>query len=154
MRSRKSSKYKEKVVDLAGPSVSVKVEPPNPGQHEFLAIIHPPHDVRSITPLSGTYLQIPTRQSSRSSWNSSSGFQDVEDSVPPDKSYYGTVKDISPAFSLGKFYPFPELSHSPYHSTEVPVGGVDLEPLRYLPIEPSRRNSELFQFCKCFYNTK
>lgn len=136
------------MVDLNAPNV--KVEQPDPGQSEFLAIVHPPNDQRSTTPLSSIYLQLPSRHPSRSSWNSSPGFHDVEESIPPDKGYHGSSRDISPSFQLGQYFPYPELYQSPYIPASVPAGGVDLNPLKYLPIEPSKRHAELFQFCKCF----
>lgn len=148
IESRKSSKYKEGVVDLN--ASNIKVERPDPGQSEFLAIVHPPNDRRSTTPLSSTYLQLPSRHPSRSSWNSSPGFHDVEEPVPPDKVYHGSSRDISPSFRLGQYFPYPELYQRPYIPASVPAGGVDLDPLKYLPIEPSKRHAELFQFCKCF----
>jgi hypothetical protein len=143
---RKSSRSKEKVRDPNGRSL--KVEYASPGRSEFLAIVHPPHNSRSTTPLSGIYLQLPSRPASRWSWDSSSRVHEIENTVPPDRINYGSVRDISPSFLLRQFYPYPEMYQSPYPSLGIPVGGVALEPLKYLPIEASKRHAELFQFCK------
>lgn len=159
--SRRLAKDKENVVNY---ELSIQAENFDAGSSELLAITRP--SPYATSPLYGPYLQVPYAHSSTSS-RSSSVSSSVGSSVgshtipeepdPPDKfnpePRNESVPDIGPAILSGNFYPYPESLQSPYRTGEtLSPGGVALSPLQYLPIENTKRNSELFNFCtyNCF----
>ncbi|CAM5999890.1 unnamed protein product [Sphagnum balticum] len=155
MICRKSSKYKERVVDFT--VASVKVEGLDEGSPEFHTISHPPTKSRSHAPLYTPHLQLSYRHPSRSSWNSSSGsFEIPEESVPPDKFEPGYQddfdRDISSTIRLREFHTYPESYQSLYHcNSNISAHGIAPNPLQYLPVEVSKRSAELFYFCMYSY---
>jgi hypothetical protein len=155
MICRKSSKYKERVVDLT--VTRVKVEVLDEGSPEFQTISHPPTKSGSHTPLYTPHLQLSYRQPSRSSWNSSPGsFEIPEKSVPPDKFGPGYQddfgRDISLASGLRRSHTYPESYQSPYPgNANTSPHIMPLNPSQYMPIEISKRNAELLYFCMHSY---
>lgn len=58
-------------------------------------------------------------------------------------------KDISPAIRQRIFYDYPEhFNRDEYEDTKLMLGGVALQALEHLPLERTKRNTELFHFCK------
>lgn len=92
--------------------------------------------------------QLPIR--SPSNWQE--GYRELgKDGKPPDPSdqIFQNLPDydISSYFRLGRFCVYPQLFHPLYADPKIPLGGVDINPLVSLPIEPSRKNAELYHFC-------
>jgi hypothetical protein len=61
-------------------------------------------------------------------------------------------KDISPAIQQRIFYDYPEhFNKDEYEDTKLVLGGVALHALEHLPLERTKRNTELFHFCKYIF---
>lgn len=108
---------------------------------------------RSLTSLVGNfaYQQLVTRESCQDNPEPSSGISRL--GSDNDNHGHGQIQDVSTAFSRGHYFPYAEAFETPYYLCSIPTGefvegGVDLEPLRFLPIEPSPRHAQLFRFCE------
>ncbi|KUJ06793.1 uncharacterized protein LY89DRAFT_678374 [Mollisia scopiformis] len=152
MADVKSKKYKETVIelDVAGP----KVEDVEAGRSKALALatLHEEPNSRNTTPFyvaQHPTLQSPTSPLSRANWYEVYR-EPGKDPKPPDPSDVSILGfyplDISSYIRNGRFTSFPELFESHYVHAVIPSGGVALGPLESLPVEPSRRNAELFHF--------
>ncbi|CZR64612.1 uncharacterized protein PAC_14510 [Phialocephala subalpina] len=149
---KKATKFKEAVIELEVPEL--KKEDIETGRSKTLALatLHEENEPRGNAPFYGTRhpsLPLPTRTSSSVSWHQ--GYQELsKDPKPLDSGpilvHAAHVWDISPAFRIGRYFAYPELVRQQYEYSDIPSGGVAIEPLVSLPVEPSRRNAELFHF--------
>ena len=150
--TRKGAKHKGSTVELKGPEPKIEEVETSLPRTPFLGPLHEETDFQgSIASPKNRHpiWQIPIR--SPSNWQE--GYRDLgKDGKPPDPNdevfYSLPVTDISSHFRTGRFCAYPQLFHPQYVDPKVPVGGVDTNPLVSLPIEPSRKNAELYHFCK------
>lgn len=144
---KKATKFKEAVIELEVPGP--KREESEAGSSKTLVPIYEEREICGTTPLyvaRHPSLPLPTRTPSSASRHE--GYRELgKDPKPSDFAVHTPyVWDISPAFRIGHYFTYPELFDPEYGYSEIPSGGVAIEPLASLPVESSRRNAELFHF--------
>lgn len=152
MGCRTLSKYKESIIDLT--VIETKLEDSESEEFEFLSpsldpesplepIIH--YELQQFQHSGHHSLSPPDR-------NNFSGLRHASlicDAADGDSIRDEDTSDREVEFAIlsGQYHPYPEYQGTCEYVLDVGGGGVAMNPLKFLPIEPTLKNASLFNFC-------